>query len=68
MSAKSGIELRPLGKNGPLVPRIGLGCVPLGGGAYGVALSDEERLALLDEAYNIGTRFWDTGELLPIRP
>ncbi|KAK7227594.1 hypothetical protein V2G26_015597 [Clonostachys chloroleuca] len=62
MSAKSGIELRPLGKNGPLVPRIGLGCVPLGGGAYGVALSDEERLALLDEAYNIGTRFWDTAD------
>lgn len=59
------IILRQLGKNGPQVPRLGLGCVPLGGGAYGVAGSDKDRLAFLDEAYAMGARFWDTGMLSP---
>jgi aryl-alcohol dehydrogenase-like predicted oxidoreductase len=56
-------NLRQLGKDGPQVPRVGLGCVPLGGGAYGLAASDEDRLKFLDEAYEIGARFWDCGKL-----
>lgn len=61
MTPTNQIELRQLGKIGPKVPQIGLGCVPLGGGAYGMAGSDEDRLKFLDGAYEIGARFWDCG-------
>lgn len=54
------IPTRPLGRNGPLVPRLGLGLM----GAsmlYGTPPSDESRLRLLDKAYEMGVRFWDSG-------
>jgi hypothetical protein len=55
------IVTRALGKNGPQVPRLGLGLMGLSG-HYGLPAPDEERLAFLDKAYEMGERFWDTGE------
>lgn len=60
MSSITRINTYPLGKNGPLVPRLGLGL--MGSSAmYGLPASDKERLAFLDEAYEMGEWFWDTG-------
>lgn len=61
MSAVVKLSTRPLGKNGPLVPRIGLGLMGLSG-AHGVPKSDTERLGLLNKAYEMGETFWDTGK------
>ena len=52
---------RSLGKNGPQVPRLGLGLVGLSG-SYGLPGPDKERLAFLDEVYKTGEVFWDTGK------
>lgn len=60
MAAFKTLPSRPLGRNGPLVPRLGLGLMGASG-TYGPSPSDEERFALLDEAYRRGERFWDTG-------
>lgn len=60
MAAFKTLPTRPLGKNGPLVPRLGLGLMGASG-TYGTSLADAERLAFLDEAYKRGERFWDTG-------
>jgi aryl-alcohol dehydrogenase-like predicted oxidoreductase len=53
------IPKRHLGKDGPLVPALGFGLMGISL-AYGPTPSDEERLALLDRAYELGERFWDT--------
>lgn len=50
----------PLGKNGPRVTRAGLGCMGLSA-FYGAPKPDQERFQLLDTAYELGERFWDTG-------
>ncbi|OCL09977.1 Aldo/keto reductase [Glonium stellatum] len=55
------LPTRPLGKNGPQIPRLGLGLVGLSG-VYGLAGSDTERLAFLDEVYKRGETFWDTAD------
>ncbi|KAL2864857.1 NADP-dependent oxidoreductase domain-containing protein [Aspergillus lucknowensis] len=56
------IPTRTLGRNGPEVTSVGLGLMSIGG-AYGAAPSDEERLALLDRAHEIGQWFWDTADI-----
>lgn len=53
--------LKPLGKNGPLVPRLGLGLMGMSH-AYGETGSDEERFKVLDRAVELGETFWDTSE------
>ncbi len=61
MSHTVKLTTRPLGKNGPEVPRLGLGLMGTSG-HYSLPLSDDERLAFLDKAYEMGETFWDTGE------
>ena len=56
------IQTRPLGSNGPLVPRLGLGLMN-NSGAYNEAGSDDERLAFLDQAYALGETFWDSADM-----
>ncbi|KAL4786598.1 NADP-dependent oxidoreductase domain-containing protein [Aspergillus varians] len=56
------LPTRPLGKNGPEVPRLGFGAMGLSY-FYGPLKPDSERLALLDKAYELGETFWDTAWL-----
>jgi len=55
------LPTRPLGRNGPLVPRLGFGLMGASG-IYGNSESQTQRLELLDAAYERGERFWDTGK------
>lgn len=57
----SPIPLKPLGKNGPLVPQLGLGLMGLSA-FYGAPLPDAERFKLLDRALERGCTFWDSAE------
>ncbi|KAI1643940.1 Aldo/keto reductase [Daldinia loculata] len=57
----SPIPSRQLGKDGPLVPRIGFGAMGLSM-SYGKPMPDEQRLELLDHAHSIGETFWDTSD------
>jgi aryl-alcohol dehydrogenase-like predicted oxidoreductase len=65
MTSTTKIITRPLGKDGPEVPRLGLGFVGLSG-SYGHSGSDEDRLAFLDNVYKTGEVFWDVGECTSI--
>jgi len=58
----SQIPLRQLGRDGPLVPRLGYGTMGLTYDSYGSLPDDDERFAILDRAYEIGARFWDSSE------
>lgn len=53
---------RALGRNGPQVSTVGLGCMSIGG-AYAQQNTLDERLALLTRAHAIGQRFWDTADV-----
>ncbi|CAJ2501011.1 Uu.00g038640.m01.CDS01 [Anthostomella pinea] len=57
----SPIPTRQLGKNGPMVPRIGYGTMGLSLG-YGKPVPDEQSLEVLDHAHKIGAAFWDTSD------
>ncbi|KAH6666353.1 putative aldo-keto reductase [Halenospora varia] len=53
----------PLGKNGPLVPALGLGLMGLTYDTYGTLPSEEEQFAFLDRACELGSTFWDSSDL-----
>ncbi|KAH6652358.1 NADP-dependent oxidoreductase domain-containing protein, partial [Truncatella angustata] len=59
--APRNVPLHRLGKNGPLVPALGLGLMGMGI-MYGIPPSDEERFAVLDRAVEIGATNWDTSD------
>jgi hypothetical protein len=61
MAALKTLPTRPLGRTGPLVPRLGLGLMGASG-TYGAASSDTDRFTLLNDAYMRGECFWDTGK------
>ncbi|KAH7244047.1 NADP-dependent oxidoreductase domain-containing protein [Fusarium redolens] len=56
------LPLRQLTKNGPKIPSIGLGLMGISV-AYGAATSNEERLKLLDRAWELGCTNWDTADV-----
>ena len=64
MTQSSSSLLRPLGKDGPLVPRIGFGAMGMGFplSRLSTPMPDPDRLALLDRAYDLGCTFWDTSD------
>jgi aryl-alcohol dehydrogenase-like predicted oxidoreductase len=50
------------GKNGPLVTSLGLGAMGLSA-FYGKIDNDSERFKILDRAYDLGFRHWDTADM-----
>lgn len=61
----SPIPTKPLGANGPLVPRLGLGLMGLSI-ELGEPAPDEERFKFLDRALELGETFWDTANVYVI--
>ncbi|CAG8004598.1 unnamed protein product [Penicillium salamii] len=61
MSTSNFLSARRLGRNGPIVPRLGFGLMG-SSGVYGRPAGDKERLRFLDQAYERGERFWDTAD------
>ncbi|KAI2632131.1 Aldo/keto reductase-like protein [Hypoxylon sp. NC1633] len=59
MAPPAKLLTRQLGKSGPQVPRLGFGLMGMSVG-YGTTGSDEERLKVLDRAWELGEVFWDT--------
>ncbi|KAI8951841.1 Aldo/keto reductase [Xylaria longipes] len=53
--------LRQLGKDGPFIPALGFGLMGMSL-AYGPTESDENRLRLLDRAWELGCTNWDTAD------
>jgi aryl-alcohol dehydrogenase-like predicted oxidoreductase len=56
------LPTKPLGRDGPQVPRLGFGLMGLSA-FYGNPKPDSERVALLDHAYKLGERFWDSSDV-----
>ncbi|KAK7393965.1 hypothetical protein QQX98_013252 [Neonectria punicea] len=62
MAPPAQLPLRQFGKNGPDIPAIGFGLMGMIIG-YGTTDSDEERLKLLDRAWELGCTNWDTADI-----
>ncbi|KAJ3527971.1 hypothetical protein NM208_g10441 [Fusarium decemcellulare] len=62
MAPPAQLPLRQLGKNGPKIPAVGFGLMGISVG-YGAAESDEERLKVLDRAWELGCTNWDTADI-----
>jgi aryl-alcohol dehydrogenase-like predicted oxidoreductase len=54
--------LRQLGINGPDVPALGYGMMGLSQPVYGSVSSEGDKFAILDRAYELGARHWDSSE------
>ncbi|KAK3313394.1 NADP-dependent oxidoreductase domain-containing protein [Apodospora peruviana] len=62
MAPPTTLPTRKLGKNGPSIPTIGFGLMGLSV-AYGSVGSDEDRLKVLDRAWELGYTNWDTADM-----
>ncbi|KAG8676882.1 hypothetical protein FPOAC2_02996 [Fusarium poae] len=62
MAPPAQLPIRQLTKNGPKIPAIGFGLMGLSI-AYGAAEPDEERLKVLDRAWELGCTNWDTANI-----
>ncbi|UKZ82622.1 hypothetical protein TrVFT333_010415 [Trichoderma virens FT-333] len=60
--APATLPTKSLGRNGPLVSRIGFGAMGLSS-MYGFGGSDEDRFKVLDRAHELGNTFWDTADV-----
>jgi hypothetical protein len=58
------MQKRTLGKSGPEVSALGLGCMGLSFG-YGPATEKEQAIKLIRTAYDDGVSFFDTAEAYP---
>ncbi|KAI9207246.1 aldo/keto reductase [Polychytrium aggregatum] len=61
MSPVSKIPTRALGRNGPQVSSIGLGC--MGMSEFYGASSEEDAIKVLNRALDLGCTFWDTADI-----
>lgn len=61
MTAPGDLDTRRLGRRGPEVTRVGLGCAPLGN--LFTAVTDDDATATVDAAWEAGVRFFDTAPL-----
>lgn len=59
MSPPVSLPSQPLGKNGPQVPRIGVGLMNLS--IFNDRQTEEEKLSVYEGAWSKGQVFWDTG-------
>ncbi|KAI9292005.1 putative oxidoreductase [Neoconidiobolus thromboides FSU 785] len=57
----SGLATRQLGRNGPQVSSIGLGC--MGMSAFYGSSNEEENIRVLNRAIDLGCTFWDTSDM-----
>ncbi|KAK4120256.1 Aldo/keto reductase-like protein [Parathielavia appendiculata] len=62
MATLEKLPTRRLGKNGPEITAIGFGLMGLGT-AYGSVGSDEDRLKMLDRAWELGCTNWDSANI-----
>ncbi|RDW91536.1 hypothetical protein BP5796_02701 [Coleophoma crateriformis] len=62
MAPSTKLETRKLGKEGPEVCALGFGLMGLSV-FYGTPGSDEERFKVLDRAFELGEKFWDTADM-----
>lgn len=56
------VPLKPMGRNGPLVPVLGFGAMGISG-FYGTTENDTERFKVLDRAHSLGLHHWDTADM-----
>jgi aryl-alcohol dehydrogenase-like predicted oxidoreductase len=58
----SSIPLHKLGVDGPEIPALGYGMMGLSQPVYGSVSSEKNKFAMLDRAYELGARHWDSSE------
>jgi aryl-alcohol dehydrogenase-like predicted oxidoreductase len=58
----SSVPTKPLGKNGPTVPILRFGAMGISA-FYGTPDPDSEHFKVLDRAYELGARHWDTSDV-----
>jgi aryl-alcohol dehydrogenase-like predicted oxidoreductase len=57
------MKLRLLGRHGPMVSAIGLGCMGMSPTVYGASVQDTDSIRTIHRALDIGMTFLDTAEL-----
>lgn len=62
MPSPKTLPTRRLGTNGPSIPSIGFGLMGISVG-YGTTSSDDDRLKVLDRAWELGCTNWDTADV-----